>query len=83
MAKIKNTMSDRHAAEKIYNELLHDFRAEVLPAVAEDWNEMTEVEKKQLTRMNNFFGGLHFLVGLSESPEETVKLWEVQSTSKE
>ena len=55
VAKIKNTMSDRHAAEKLFNQLLHDFRAEILPAVAEGWNQMTEVEKEQLTRMNNFF----------------------------
>ena len=55
MAKIKNTMSDRHAAEKLFNELLHDFRVEVLPVVAEDWNKMTEVKKEQFTRMNNFF----------------------------
>ena len=44
---------------------------------------MTEVEKEQLTRMNNFFCGLHFLVGLADTAEETVKLWEAQSTSKE
>ena len=28
VAKIKNTLSDRHAAEKLFNQLLHDFRAE-------------------------------------------------------
>ena len=54
VAKIKNTMLDRHATEKLFNELLHDFQAEVFPAVAEDWNEMTEVEKEQLTHMNKF-----------------------------
>ena len=35
---------------------------------------MTEVEKEQLTRMNLFFCGLHFLVGLADTAEETVKL---------
>ena len=81
--KLKNTMSDRHAAEKLFNELLHDFRAEILPTVAENWNQMTEMEKEQLTRMNNFFCGLHFLVGLADTAEETVKLWEAHYTSKE
>ena len=28
--KLKNTMSDRHAAEKLFNKLLADYRAEVL-----------------------------------------------------
>ena len=55
-------MSDRHAAEKLFNEMLHDFRAEILPNVAENWDQMTEMEKEQLTRMNNFFVGFTFLL---------------------
>ena len=31
IAKIKNTMSDRHS--KLYNDLIHDFRAGVLPTI--------------------------------------------------
>ena len=37
---------------------------------------MTVEEKKQITRMNNFLSGLHFLVGLAEAAEETLKVWE-------
>ena len=55
ISKLKNTMSDRHAAEKLFNELLHDFRADILPSVAENWEQMNEMEKEQLTHMNNFF----------------------------
>ena len=40
------------------------------------WNEASEMEKEQLTRMNNFFCGLHFLVGLADCAEATLKLWE-------
>ena len=40
--QIKNTMSDRHAAEKAFNELLCDFRADILPTVAENWTSMTD-----------------------------------------
>lgn len=76
--QIKNTMSDRHAAEKAFNELLHDFRADILPIIAENWSNMTDEEKEQLTRMNNFFCGLHFLVGLADSAEEALKQWEAQ-----
>lgn len=46
VSKIKNTMSDRHAAEKLFNELLHDYRVELLPTVAENWDSMTAVEKE-------------------------------------
>lgn len=74
---IKNTMSDRHAAEKLFNELLSDFRLEILPSMVEDWSNLDEDEKDQLTRLNNFFCGLHFLVGLATSADATVQLWEV------
>ena len=77
--KIKNTMSDRHSAEKLFKNILEDFRAEVLPTVAENWDEMTIDEKEQLTRMNGFFCGLHYLVGLADSAEETLRLWEAQT----
>ena len=44
---LKNTMSDRHAAEKL---ILHDYRAEILPKIAENWNDVAEPEREQLTR---------------------------------
>ena len=47
--KIKNTMSDRHAAEKAFNGLLHNFRADILPTIAENWSNMTDEEKEQST----------------------------------
>lgn len=81
--KLKNTMSDRHAAEKLFNELLSEYRAEILPAVAKDWENMTETERGQLIRVNNFFCGLHFLVGLADCAEETLKVWEVKKTAQE
>ena len=64
--KLKNTMSDCNAAEKLFNELLADCRVEVLPHVATGLSEASNTEKEILTRMNNFFCGLHFIVGLAE-----------------
>lgn len=68
-------MSDRHAAEKLF---LEDYRADILPTVVEKWNEMSDDEKEQLERMNNFFCGLHYLVGLADSSEEVLRLWEAE-----
>ena len=76
-------MSDRHSAEKRFNELLQDYRKELLPTVAENWDQMTDTEREQLTRMNNFFCGLHYIVGLADCAEETPKVWEAQTTEKE
>ena len=33
VCKIKNTMSDRNAAEKFFDEMMHDFREGILPSV--------------------------------------------------
>lgn len=54
-------------------------RAEILPTVTESLHQMTEAEKEQLLRMNNFFCGLYFLIALADTAEETLKLWESQS----
>ena len=81
VALLKNTMSDRHAAEKRFNVMLYDYRAEVLPTVAQNWDELSEIEKEHLTRMNNFFCGLHFIVGLADTAEEVLKLWESEHHS--
>ena len=40
---------------------------------------MTETEKENMTRMNNFFCGLHFVVGLADSADATLKVWEAHS----
>ena len=37
---------------------------------------MVDAEREQLTRMNNFFCGLHFLVGLADAAEATLNIWE-------
>ena len=41
LMKIKNTMSDRHAAETLFNTLLEEYRADVLPTVVENWGELS------------------------------------------
>ena len=81
VSKIKNTMSDRHAAEKLFSQLLEDYRKDILPDVTENWPQMSEIERDQLTSMNNFFCGLHYLVGLADSADEVLKKWEMQSSS--
>lgn len=76
LAKLKNTMSDRHSAEKLFSKMLSEYRANILPDIVSDWSGMSEDEKEQFTRMNNFYCGLHFIVGLAEAAEATLKVWE-------
>ena len=74
--KLKNSMSDRHAAEKHFNQLLSEYRSDILPDVFTGWSSLEQKEKEQIIRMNNFFCGLHFLVALADAAEATIKLWE-------
>ena len=83
IAKIKNTMSDRHSAEKLFSEVLADYRASILPDIVLDWENLSTEEQSEMTRMNNFFCGLHFLVGLADAAEETLKIWESAVEEKE
>ena len=76
VSKLKNTMSDRHAAEKLFNQMLSEYRADILLDVCAGWSEFGDIEKEQMIRMNNFFCGLHFLVPLADAAEATLKLWE-------
>lgn len=73
LAKLQNTMSDRHSAEKKFSQILSEYRADILPDVVSGWSSMSEDEREQFTRMNNFYCGLHFVVGLAEAAE---KVWE-------
>ncbi|XP_065887842.1 uncharacterized protein [Dysidea avara] len=74
--KLKNTMSDRHSAEKLFSQLLQEYRKDILPDVVSGWDEMSQDEKHVLTRMNNFYCGLHFIVGLADTAESVLKAWE-------
>ena len=77
IVKLKNSMSDRHAAEKHFNQLLSEYRSDILPDVFAGWSSLRDKEKKQVIRMNNFFCGLHFLVALADAAEATTKLWKL------
>nr|XP_054753364.1 uncharacterized protein LOC129259117 [Lytechinus pictus] len=76
LANIKNTMSDRHIVQKKFNELLKDYRQSILPSIIQGWKGMSEGERDQFASMNNFFCGLHYLVGLAEYAGKTLGAWE-------
>ena len=76
VVNVKNTMSDRHAVQKKFNELLYEYRMSVLPDVIEGLDEMNESERESMVRMNNFFCGMHYMVGLSEQADKCLKVWE-------
>ena len=74
--KMKNTISDQASVNKRLNVLLKSWREELLPLVIEGYHQMGPDQKAQHAAMNNFWCGLHFLVGLSEQSNKTLAVWE-------
>ena len=77
LSKIKNTMSDRHVVEKNFNSLLENYRLEILPSVIVNWNELNVDEQQSISTLNNFFCGLHLLVGMADTASSTLLQWEL------
>ena len=76
LASVKNTMSDRHVVEMNFNHLLEAYRADILPDVVEGWSDLTPDQQVFLSKMNNFFCGLHFLVALADTASATLQQWQ-------
>ena len=77
LANIKSTMSDRSATQKAFNELLATYRTVILPTVFANWEQLPLTQKETMSRMYNFFSGLHFLVAVADHTAEALRLFEV------
>ena len=75
VTRIKSTMSDRASTEMSFNELLTNYRAEILPLVVKNWEELSQKENS-LSEMYNFFCGIHFVVSMAETTSEAICLFE-------
>ena len=76
LSNIKSTMSDRASVECSFNELLTEYRATILPTVVEGWSDLLEEEQLSMSRMYNFFCGMHLIVSMAEHTAEALKLFE-------
>ena len=72
LSNIRDTMSDRASTEKCFNELLEEYRKSILPDVISGWDSLSDEEKEQCAKMNNFFCSLHLLVGMADTCSETL-----------
>ena len=76
LSEIRNTMSDRHVVQKKFNVLLEEYRTEILPEIETRWSRLSEEEKESLSTLNNFFCGMHLVVGLADTAASTLMEWE-------
>ncbi|XP_033730479.1 uncharacterized protein LOC117319875 [Pecten maximus] len=76
LKNVCNTMSDRASTEKHFNVLLQEYRNKILPDVVYNYTNLTTQEKELCGQMNNFFCGLHLLVGIADVSEASLKKFE-------
>lgn len=72
ISHITATMSDRAATEVKFNELIEQYRTEVLPLAYHNYDTFTE-EKSAIQNMSNFFCGLHALVNYAETAQKCIR----------
>ena len=68
-------MSDRHIVGKKFNELLEDYRRDILPTVIQSLETMTPDEQNSIS--TPFFCGMHVLVGMADSASSVLLIWEI------
>ena len=73
---IKNLISDRCAVQKIFNELFTEFRKNILNNTTKIFDSYSVEQQEKMTKVNQFFCGLHYLVGLADQEEACLKVSE-------
>ena len=48
----------------------------MLPDAIKNWENLSKDQQQSLGNVNEFFCGLHFLVGLADQAEICLKIWE-------
>ena len=65
-SSIKNTMTDRAAVNTKFNSMLETYQKEIVSGLLENWSDLSDEEQASVTKVNNYFCGLHLLVNLAE-----------------
>ena len=68
-------MADCCATPPKINNLFTKFRKELLPDIMKNWENLSNDQQQSLGNVNEFFCGLHFLVGLADQAEACLKVW--------
>ena len=76
-------MSDRHIVQKNFNFLLEEYCSWILPEVIMSWKELSSEEQHSMSSLNNFFCGLHLLIGMTDTAASTLLQWETTHFSED
>ena len=73
LTKITSTMTDRAATETKFHHLVETYRKECLPHYYQDWDKFSPEAQTQLSKLYQFFCGLHLMVGIADTVNATIR----------
>lgn len=73
LTNIRNTMSDRAGTEIFFNKLLQQYKNEIFQEIQLNFNSLTDNEQQLCSQINDFYCGLHLLIGLADVCEAAIK----------
>lgn len=76
LCNIRDFMSDRAQTNIAFNDLLEQYRLDIMPNFISNWNKLSDAERSITSKVNNFFCGLHLLVNFAECLSPILKLFE-------
>ncbi|MBN3312970.1 SPIN4 protein, partial [Atractosteus spatula] len=74
--KITNLIGDRASTEKKFNEILAQYRTDILPEIVDGFDDLSETDKARIGVINELFCGLHLIDGLAHQANVTLSVWE-------
>ena len=76
VSSMKNMMTDRCVVNEKFCSILENARLEHLPKITENWSSLSPEEKEKMVTVNDLYCGLHYLVGLADNAEQSLRVWE-------
>jgi len=76
VVSIKNIMSDRHIVQKKFNGIFQEYCTTLLPKVVSGWENLEPSCQNHIKKINDFFCGMHYVVGLADQAEVALKCWD-------
>jgi hypothetical protein len=55
---------------------LEEWREQILPLHVENWENLDDKKKTEIISINDFYCGMHFILGLQDNFESNIKEWE-------
>ena len=62
---------------------MEEYRAQILPEVITSWQDLSSEDQQSISSLNNFFCGLHLLVGIADVSSSTLLQWEATHFSED